>query len=93
MTVLRKRTLNHFVYILHNKKLERVNEIKYLGIKTQRCCPRDHGLGLEATRGHFEPVLVLVLVSNPPVLVLVLVLNPLVLVLVLISDYRSWSWS
>ena len=33
MTVSRKRTLNHFDYILHNKKLERVNEIKYLGIK------------------------------------------------------------
>ena len=33
MTVSRKRTLYNFDYILHNKKLERVSEIKYLGIK------------------------------------------------------------
>src|SRR5437867_4338530 len=50
MTILRKRTSNHFDYVLHNKKLERVNEIKYLGIKITSNLKWDHQIDAACSR-------------------------------------------
>src|SRR3989442_14018138 len=50
MTISRKRTSNHFDYILHNKKLERVNEIKYLGIKITSNLKWDHQIDAACSR-------------------------------------------
>ena len=50
MTISRKRISNHFDYILHNKKLERVNEIKYVGIKITSNLKWDHQIDAACSR-------------------------------------------